>query len=130
MDRAGAGVGVDAVVAQSERPRTSGESGTMVMITSASATASATDVGPRPPASTSLCTGAGLRLTPITMCPACTRCPAMGPPMMPRPMNAMVAHEVSPSSCARSGGSPSRGSQSRLSWVGRGWLVLQSDMTE
>ena len=63
----------------------------MVMITSASRTASATRAGAagrrRRPASPR---GPGCGCTPTTVWPASTRWPAIGPPMMPRPMNAMV----------------------------------------
>ena len=74
----------------SATPSTSGESGTMVMITSASRTASATEPAPWPPAATKASTGPELRLYPTTVWPAATRWPAIGAPMMPRPMNAMV----------------------------------------
>src|SRR5690348_10527875 len=69
---------------------TSGESGTIVMITSASATASATLPAPRPPASTRAWTLSALRLWPTTSNPALTRLAAIGPPMIPRPMKATV----------------------------------------
>ena len=66
---------------------TSGESGTMVATTSASRTASAMSLAPRPPAATSCSVLAGLRLYPVTSNPALTRLAAIGPPMMPSPMN-------------------------------------------
>ncbi len=69
---------------------TSGESGTMTATTSASLTASATESAPLPPAATSAATFSGLRLYPTTSNPAVTRWPAIGPPMMPRPMKATV----------------------------------------
>ena len=69
---------------------TSGESGTIVITTSASRTAEATSSAPRPPFSTSSLTFSGLRLYPTTSNPALTRFAAIGPPMIPSPMNATV----------------------------------------
>ena len=63
----------------------------MVMTMSASRTASAT-LAARPAAGLDepSATAGWLRLTPMTVWPALTRWPAIGPPMMPRPMKAMV----------------------------------------
>jgi hypothetical protein len=64
---------------------TSGESGTMVAMTSASATASAID-----PCTATPSTVFGLRLYPTTSKPALARLLAIGLPMMPSPMKATV----------------------------------------
>ena len=72
-------------------PCTSGESGTMVMITSASRTASATLPAPLAAGGDQLLQrGLTCGCTPMTVWPALTRWPAIGLPMMPRPMKAMV----------------------------------------
>ena len=69
---------------------TSGESGTMVMMTSAPSTASAMVAAACPPASARASALAGVRLKPRTVKPALTRFLAMGRPMIPSPMNAIV----------------------------------------
>jgi hypothetical protein len=71
-------------------PSTSGESGTMVMTTSASLTASAMLVAPLPPSETSLSILSWLRLKPVTAWPALTRLMAMGRPMIPSPITATL----------------------------------------
>jgi hypothetical protein len=62
----------------------------MVTTTSALASASGMEAAPTPPAATCRSTAAGLTSVPTTRCPALTRLAAMGPPMLPRPMKAMV----------------------------------------
>ena len=76
-------------------PSTSGESGTMVMTTSASLTASAMLAAPLPPSETSLSILSWLRLKPVTVWPALTRLMAMGRPMMPSPMTATLLDDGS-----------------------------------
>ena len=75
--------------------RTWGESGTMTATMSASRTASAIDAAPFPPAATSASILAWLRSLPTTSNPAAARWPAIGPPMMPKPMKATVVIDVS-----------------------------------
>src|SRR5258706_16247094 len=65
-------------------------SGSMVRTTSASATASAIVAAPPPPALARAAMAASLWSWPVTTYPARTRCAAIGAPMMPRPMKAMV----------------------------------------
>ena len=69
---------------------TSGESGTITATTSAPLTASAIEDAARPPASTSGWVRSGSRLKPQTSKPAFCRWMAIGLPMMPRPMKAIV----------------------------------------
>src|ERR1700712_1551277 len=116
---------------------TSGESGTIVMITSASRTASATGFAPPPPASTSAATLSGLRLWPTTSKPASTRLAAIGPPMIPRPMKATVVMRSAPllslvrQGCRRSAllGRRAPGAGQPVEGVGTGaaGLVLEPD---
>ena len=70
---------------------TSGESGSMVITTSASRTAAATLPAHRPPAATSPSADSRRREYPSTPQPAVTRLAAIGRPMMPSPMNATGA---------------------------------------
>src|SRR6478735_11085868 len=77
--------------------RTWGESGTMTATTSASRTASAIEVAPLPPTAISASILSWLRSLPMTSNPAFTRWPAIGPPMMPRPMKATVVIDLSSS---------------------------------
>ena len=69
--------------------RTSGESGTIVMMTSLAAATSAGDAAAAAPAATSASTGAWLRLCTVSENPFFRRLSAMGFPMSPRPMNPM-----------------------------------------
>src|SRR5690625_3872142 len=112
---------------------TSGESGTMMATTSASVTASATEEAAVPPAAPGGSGCSGLRLCPPTLWPAFCRWTAIGLPMMPRPMKAMVLMTLP----FRGGGVGSvggAGSASRAllarepgERVGVGGLVLQTD---
>src|SRR5580658_154276 len=63
----------------------------MVMTTSAPFAASAALVAVFPPTAVNACSDAGLMSKPVTVWPALTRLAAMGAPMLPRPMNPIVA---------------------------------------
>ena len=65
---------------------TSGVSGTMVKTTSARCATSVALAQATAPASSRAC-GTWLRVVTKSSCPAARRCPAMGAPMMPNPMN-------------------------------------------
>src|SRR5699024_9308531 len=107
-------------------PATSGESGTMIAMTSASATASATLSEDLPPAARRS-SYFGLRLRPVTWYPAFCRCTAMGEPMMPSPMKAMFVIYSSPSLLV----APTLARRQPSKWVSGGLvgggLVLQPD---
>src|SRR5271165_72151 len=76
---------------------TFGVSGTMVMMTSAARATSLAPAQGIAPGSSSACGGA-LRLSMNSVWPPASRWPAMGRPMMPRPMNPMLLIVVSLSS--------------------------------
>jgi len=86
---------VNALFTPASTSRTSGESGSIVAMTSASRTASATLSVPRTPAEANRCVFAGVRLKPMTSNPEAARCVAIGAPMMPRPMNATPVIDLS-----------------------------------
>ncbi len=88
--------------------RTCLPAGNMVMTTSASATASRAEAATAMPSASACAHEAGTRSKPTTRCCALTRLAAMGPPMLPRPMKAMVviarvrpSASVSPAHIAR-----------------------------
>src|SRR6202011_4741108 len=64
--------------------------GSMVITTSASLTASAALAAIATPSAFAVSSDAGTRSKPRTLWPALTRLAAIGPPMLPRPMNAML----------------------------------------
>ncbi|CPP35461.1 Uncharacterised protein [Bordetella pertussis] len=72
------------------RPSTCLLAGSMEMTSSAPCTASAAEPAARAPASVSVLTAAGTRSNTVRSWPALTRFSAMGAPMLPRPMNAML----------------------------------------
>ena len=67
--------------------RTWGEEGSIVMTTSAFFTVSATDVAAVAPVATTLATASGNTSNTASACPALTRLRAIGPPILPNPMN-------------------------------------------
>ena len=82
--------------------RTSGESGTMVTITSHCPATSAGDAAARAPAATSASTGPRLRLCTTRGNPALSRFSAIGFPIKPSPMNPTVVFTRPP----RAGAAP------------------------
>ena len=68
--------------------------GSMVITASASATASRAEKVYSTPRVLSRVAEAGTRSKPTTRCPALTRFAAIGPPMLPRPMKAMVVMDL------------------------------------
>ena len=64
--------------------------GSMVMITSAPFTASVALAATVTPSALACAREASTRSKPVTLWPALTRLAAMGPPILPRPMNAML----------------------------------------
>jgi hypothetical protein len=70
--------------------------GSMVTTTSASATASRAEPATLTPSALACSQEAGTRSKPTTRCCALTRFAAIGPPILPRPMNAMLVMNVSP----------------------------------
>src|SRR5699024_401348 len=76
---------------------TSGESGNIVITTSACWTASRIDAAAVPPAAARSSAFCGERLYPVTSYPAATRFLAMGSPMIPSPINAIFCCVISTS---------------------------------
>ncbi len=102
-ERARAGGVEDPALAGQQHVRTSGESGTITATTSASATASAIEPAARPPAvDQRLGCGRGAVVADDVEPGLLARWTAIGLPMMPRPMNAMLVMLCSCSRCSLS----------------------------
>ena len=92
----------------SQSARTCSPAGSMLMTTSQSATASRASPAAIQPAAIALATLSGIKSNTRTPCPALARLAAMGPPMLPSPINPILVISFapcragSPATCVRS----------------------------